>query len=819
MAIANADGSIILSTKVDTSGMEQGTKSLKSQAAKLAAEYRKAGMSQSEAFKKAWSEIERTRKGTDSATKATKQYGKQAQQTGNDVKAAMSSIGSSLFDLAGQLGLILSITQLIQFGKASGEAATQAEASVKRLIDIYGAASGELGRFIDANAEALGMSKSAAASFSAVYGNLFSAWADQLTNAQLTAEYLKTTAVVASNTGRTMADVQERIRSGLLGNTEAVEDLGIFVNVKTIEMTKAFKKVADGRSWEQLTAYEQSQIRTLAILEQATEKYGEQVAETSALIRAEYKAAYEDFEVSFGNLANEVILPLLKSLTEVLKVATIGLNAINNKSGETVENANALKAAANAMSAGLKDSADNADELGDNTKKAAKEAKRALAGFDEIQKITFQTSEESGSGDNQPNLEGIGSISGQEVANEVSAALVTVMAVVGMSLAALGVVLLFSGHIGWGIGLILAGISAFNVSVATIKSNEVSQTVKDSITNALIIAGTVAVILGAFLCVASLATFPYGIGLIMMGVAALVAPVALNWGGIKEQIQGEFGWTLFTLGATALAIGILLCVVGQFAFGIPLILAGLAGVVTPIVVNWNAIIEAIRGPIGAITAIVSGSLLVLGIILVCCGILPLGIGLIVAGAAGLVTVTAINAGAIVGWLKDGWSAVKDFWNKYIAPVFTIEWWRNLAINAGNGLISGFEGAINGVISLFERMVNMVAEALSALSFEIPDWVPGVGGRTFGFEIPQASFGRVSIPRIATGAVVPNSVSSAVSGRVSGYFAEQGAASSQYTNNNQEVVVVLEVDGREFGRTAFQQTAEESRRLGVSLVAR
>ncbi len=817
MAIPQSDGSIILTTKVDDAGIKDYIKNAKKSAAELGKESVKSAQQSAQAQTKVNEALKSTEKQIQNNTKATKQYGGQVQQTGNDVKAAMSSIGSSLFNLAGQLGLILSITQLIQFGKASGEAATQAEASVKRLIDIYGAASGELGRFIDANAEALGMSKSAAASFSAVYGNLFSAWADQSTNAQLTAEYLKTTAVVASNTGRTMADVQERIRSGLLGNTEAVEDLGIFVNVKTIEMTKAFKKVADGRSWEQLTAYEQSQIRTLAILEQATEKYGEQVAETSALIRAEYKAAYEDFEVSFGNLANEVILPLLKSLTEVLKVATIGLNAINNKSGETVENANALKAAANAMSAGLKDSADNADELGDNTKKAAKEAQRALAGFDEIQKITFQTSEESGSSDNQPNIEGIGSISGQEVANEVSAALVTVMAVVGMSLAALGTILLFSGHIGWGIGLILAGISAFNVSMATLNSDEVSQKVKDAITNAVIIAGMTAIVLGMLLCAA--ASWQYGIGLIIMGVAAFVAPVALNWGGIKDQIAGEFGWTLFTLGGTVLAIGIMLCVVGQFAFGIPLILAGLAGVVTPIVVNWNAIVEALRGSIGAITAIVSGSLLVLGIILVCCGILPLGIGLIVAGAAGLVTVTAINAGAIVGWIKDAWDAVKDFWNKYIAPVFTIEWWRNLAINAGNGLISGFEGAINGVISLFERMVNMVAEALSALSFEIPDWVPGVGGRTFGFEIPQASFGRVSIPRIATGAVVPNSVSSAVSGRVSGYFAEQGAAPSQYTNNNQEVVVVLEVDGREFGRTAFQQTAEESRRLGVSLVAR
>jgi hypothetical protein len=92
------------------------------------------------------------------------------------------------------------------------------------------------------------MSKAAAASFSSVYGNLFSVWADQTTNAELTNRYLNMTAVVASKTGRTVEDVQERVRSGLLGNTEAIEDLGVFVNVKTIEMTDAFKRMASGKS-------------------------------------------------------------------------------------------------------------------------------------------------------------------------------------------------------------------------------------------------------------------------------------------------------------------------------------------------------------------------------------------------------------------------------------------------------------------------------------------------------------------------------------------------------------------------------------------
>ena len=54
-----ADGTIVIDTKIDNSGAEKGTQNLKAEAAKLAREYKKAGMSSSEAWKKAWSEIGR----------------------------------------------------------------------------------------------------------------------------------------------------------------------------------------------------------------------------------------------------------------------------------------------------------------------------------------------------------------------------------------------------------------------------------------------------------------------------------------------------------------------------------------------------------------------------------------------------------------------------------------------------------------------------------------------------------------------------------------------------------------------------------------
>lgn len=57
---AISDGTVIIDTKLDNSGIEKGTRNIKREAAKLAHEYKKAGMSSSEAWKKAWSEIDRT---------------------------------------------------------------------------------------------------------------------------------------------------------------------------------------------------------------------------------------------------------------------------------------------------------------------------------------------------------------------------------------------------------------------------------------------------------------------------------------------------------------------------------------------------------------------------------------------------------------------------------------------------------------------------------------------------------------------------------------------------------------------------------------
>lgn len=93
---------------------------------------------------------------------------------------------------------------------------------------------------------------------------------------------------------------------------------------------------------------------------------------------------------------------------------------------------------------------------------------------------------------------------------------------------------------------------------------------------------------------------------------------------------------------------------------------------------------------------------------------------------------------IGGFFQDMADTVEGIWNGLWEVV--------------KGVINTMIGGINGMISGVESGVNAVIGALNTLHWEIPDWVPGLGGMGFGFDISKVSFGRV--PELATGAVIP-----------------------------------------------------------------
>lgn len=91
---------------------------------------------------------------------------------------------------------------------------------------------------------------------------------------------------------------------------------------------------------------------------------------------------------------------------------------------------------------------------------------------------------------------------------------------------------------------------------------------------------------------------------------------------------------------------------------------------------------------------------------------------------------------------------------FIAGVFTGDWER-----AWGGIKDVFSGVWNGIVSLLEGAVNLVIKGvnwliskLNTISFDLPDWIPAVGGKSFGINIPPIS--EVQLPRLASGAVIP-----------------------------------------------------------------
>lgn len=91
---------------------------------------------------------------------------------------------------------------------------------------------------------------------------------------------------------------------------------------------------------------------------------------------------------------------------------------------------------------------------------------------------------------------------------------------------------------------------------------------------------------------------------------------------------------------------------------------------------------------------------------------------------------------------------------FVAGVLTGDWERawdgvkQIFSGVWNGIITALEGAVNLII----RGINWLISQLNKVHFTLPDWIPGVGGSSFGFNIPKIS--EVSIPRLAQGAVIP-----------------------------------------------------------------
>jgi len=105
---------------------------------------------------------------------------------------------------------------------------------------------------------------------------------------------------------------------------------------------------------------------------------------------------------------------------------------------------------------------------------------------------------------------------------------------------------------------------------------------------------------------------------------------------------------------------------------------------------------------------------------------------------------------VVGFLLDALSGL----SQYLAGVFTGDWqmaWSGLQ-EFLRGIVNGVIGLLNGMVSRLVSALNAVISAANRLSFTVPDWVPVLGGKSFGVNMGYVS--APQIPYLAQGAVLP-----------------------------------------------------------------
>lgn len=182
-------------------------------------------------------------------------------------------------------------------------------------------------------------------------------------------------------------------------------------------------------------------------------------------------------------------------------------------------------------------------------------------------------------------------------------------------------------------------------------------------------------------------------------------------------------------------------------------------------------------------------LMVIGIALAAVGAVILGahaliaavIAAIVAAVATAIVVIKQNWESIKKWFGETCTAIgqffSDLWTEVV--VFATDAWTNIGTMASNcitglqngwmnfrtfilgmwtGIVSGVKGAINSIIGCVNGMiagvvagVNAVSNTLNRIRIDIPDWVPGIGGGTLGFNMP--TFSAPQIPYLEEGGVL------------------------------------------------------------------
>ena len=295
---------------------------------------------------------------------------------------------------------------------------------------------------------------------------------------------------------------------------------------------------------------------------------------------------------------------------------------------------------------------DYSKQWADNTKAgagAAKEWRNQLMGFDEINRLEEPSKGGGGGGSALPDYENMFdefpiSKTLSSIVDTIKKHLKEIELFALGSLLGIGLILTLTGaNVPLGLGLMVAGGIGL-AKFVTENWDWISSNVGNAISSVEMVGSGFAFGVGLILALSG-ANIPLGLGLMAIGALGMATVAALNWEEIPNNVKKVIGDIDLAIGAGLLAVGALLTFSGaNIPLGLGLMVGGAAALAAGVSLNWDYIKQNVSRVLQTIGFIVGGALLALGAVITFAtpGFSAIGLGLMVAGAASLAGAALVN---------------------------------------------------------------------------------------------------------------------------------------------------------------------------------
>lgn len=573
-------------------------------------------------------------------------------------------------------------------------------------------------------------------------------------------------------------DAMQKLQSGVSGELEPLRRLGYDLSQAKLEQTALTLGIE--KSVSAMTQAEKAELRYYAIMTQVTTAQGDMARSLDApanQLRI-FQAQLTQASRAIGNIFIPILQKILPIAIAVLRIVRELADAIAKLFHFKLTEID--YSGVGNLASGAEDAAAGFDDA----TSAAKELKKSVMGFDELNILNGNTASGSGSAGvsggsgfdfELPEYGFLNDVSKQadEVTQKLKNALPWILAI-GAGLAA--------WKLGPKLGLDLQ--KTIGLAVGIFGALTLVQNILDAIVNGVTEENMTGMIFGMTLAVTGLYV---ALGPVAGGITAIVSGLAVL--AVAFSDAEKSGWNfqnqmLAIAGILAAGVGIGI-LIGSW---IPLLIAMIASLLLSITTSTghgqeliNGVKETLQGFIDffagiftgdtertakGIEGIFSGLKGIIGSVID--GIRDWLNGLLdwidkktngklkplITGIKAIVTAVFGNIKQTVGNVIDDIKTIFSGLIKFISGVFSGDFDK-----AWEGIKDIFKGIWNTIIDLLNGSINIIIKGLNWLikqmnkiSFDVPSWVPFVGGKSIGVNIDYIS--ENVLPRLAKGAVIP-----------------------------------------------------------------